>query len=182
MEKEKRCSKCYEIKPLTEFNSNGYCKPCQSKYHRIWRTTQNREGYNQYMRNYFRKRREEDPHYRIITALRTRLNSLMKWNISETLTKYLGCNEMFFRSWLQYQFDDEMNWNNYGTYWHIDHVLPVSMFNHEDTEAVSICWNWRNLRPLEARENIKKSNSIDIDLYEDQKLKADLFLNSLNIV
>jgi len=192
MEEEKRCSMCQEDKPLTEFKSGGYCIPCQSDYHRIWRTTQNREGYNQYMRNYFRKRREEDPHYRIMSALRTRLNSLMKWNsvsansvkwnISETLSKCLGCNEMFFRSWLQYQFDDEMNWNNYGTYWHIDHVLPVSMFNHEDTEAVSICWNWRNLRPLEARENIKKSNSINFNLYEDQKLEADLFIKKSNSI
>ena len=88
---------------------------------------------------------------------------------------------MFFRSWLQYQFDDEMNWNNYGTYWHIDHVLPVSMFNHEEAEAVKKCWNWRNLRPLEARKNIKKSNSIDFGLYMDQEWEANIFMKSLKL-
>jgi len=178
MEEEKRCSMCHEWKPLTEFKSGGYCIPCQSIYHKYWRTTLNKEGYNTYMRNYFRN----NPHIRVINSLRARLCSLVHdCYVSETLNDNLGCPDEFFRSWLEFQFDDEMNWDNYGTYWHIDHVLPVSMFNHDNIEAVKKCWNWVNLRPLEAKENSKKSNSVDFRLYDDQEILADQFFETLQL-
>ena len=178
----KKCNYCGLWLPLYNFSKNKNskdglqykCKSCQSEYHTKWRTEINREGYNEYMRNYFQQRREEDPGFRIISALRTRLCNVTTGKQNATM-EYLGCNEEFFRSWLQYQFDDYMNWDNFGTYWHVDHVLPVSMFNHEDEEAIKICWNWKNLRPLEASENREKSDKIDIDLYQKQKRKANKF-------
>lgn len=178
----KYCKYCKDFLPLHYFNRNirsndGYttkCKKCQSKYHTKWRTENNREGYNQYMRNYFRHRREEDPKFRVISSLRSRLSSLVSSNHhSNTLSKYLGCTDQFFLSWLQFQFDSHMSWANFGPYWHVDHVKPVAMFNHESEAAKYECWNWRNLRPLEASENYAKSDRVDYDLYEDQLLKAE---------
>lgn len=61
---------------------------------------------------------------------------------------------------LENQFDNKMNWNNYGSYWVIDHIKPRSLFyykNPEDEEFQN-CWALKNLRPLEKIENIKKSN------------------------
>ena len=68
-----------------------------------------------------------------------------------------------------------MTWENYGKTWHIDHVLPVSIFNHTNEDAVKICWNWRNLRPLNAKENISKSNTVDFELYSNQLILAEEF-------
>jgi len=31
---------------------------------------------------------------------------------------------------LESQFDDKMNWDNYGTYWHVDHIRPRSLFKY----------------------------------------------------
>ena len=186
----KLCNHCDEWLPLENFSKNKNskdgkafkCKSCQSEYHTKWRTEINREGYNAYMRNYFQQRREEDPVFRVISSLRTRLCNVVKGKQNATnqrftsrTMEYLGCTEQFFKSWLQYQFDDEMNWNNFGSYWHVDHVLPVSMFNHEDEEAKNICWNWANLRPLEASKNHEKSNKIDFNLYRNQIEKAKSF-------
>lgn len=63
---------------------------------------------------------------------------------------------------LEKQFDDKMNWENYGSYWHIDHIIPHSSFNYSSMqdEQFKKCWALENLRPLEAIENIKKSNKI----------------------
>jgi len=61
---------------------------------------------------------------------------------------------------LENLFDKNMNWNNYGSYWHIDHIKPQSLFNYiypEDPEFKE-CWALNNLQPLEAKENIRKSN------------------------
>ena len=175
----KICNECKLYRPLSNFNKDKTkkdgltlkCKECQSKYYRKWRTEINREGYNEYKRKY-----NSAPERKIQQSLRSRLCSLIQNHTENGKTmKYLGCPYNFFLAWLQYQFDKNMNWDNFGTYWHVDHTLPVSMFNHEDEESVRVCWNWKNLRPLEKIENIKKGNKIDWDLFIDQLYTAQKF-------
>jgi len=61
---------------------------------------------------------------------------------------------------LEKQFDDKMSWDNYGSYWHIDHIKPKSLFAYisESDEEFRKCWALTNLQPLEAKANIKKFN------------------------
>lgn len=63
---------------------------------------------------------------------------------------------------LQSKFTPEMNWGNYGSYWHIDHIMPRSSFHYNSFEDDQFkkCWSLSNLQPLEAKENIRKSNKI----------------------
>jgi len=56
---------------------------------------------------------------------------------------------------LEKQFDNEMNWNNYASYWQIDHIKPLSKFKAKD---IMQCWVLKNLQPLEKIANIKKGN------------------------
>ena len=67
-----------------------------------------------------------------------------------------------------------MSWKNHGKYckstwddndsatwtWQIDHIIPHSAFNYisMDCEDFKQCWALCNLRPLSAKENIKKGN------------------------
>jgi hypothetical protein len=53
-----------------------------------------------------------------------------------------------------------MTWENYGIYWDIDHVIPLSLFDFSQEINIKICYNWINLRPLEKKVNITKSNII----------------------
>ena len=64
---------------------------------------------------------------------------------------------------LEKQFTEEMNWGNQGSYWHIDHKIPISVFNFNtpDDMDFKLCWALKNLRPLEAIENISKGARID---------------------
>lgn len=64
---------------------------------------------------------------------------------------------------LEKQFTPEMNWENYGSYWQIDHKIPIAAFNYEKPEDIDFlrCWHLKNLRPLEKIENIKKGAKID---------------------
>ena len=132
----------------------------------------NREGYNNYMRNYF----ANNPDKKIDGSLRSRLCNVLNGKKDQHLEEYLGCTQDSFYKWLEYQFDKNMNWDNYGTYWVVDHVLPVASFNHENPEDVKKCWNWKNLRPLEKIENIIKKDNIDYSLYDIQLQKADEFI------
>lgn len=55
-----------------------------------------------------------------------------------------------------------MNWDNWGAYWHIDHIYPVSLLPYSSMEEDNFkrCWALDNLRPLEKIANIKKGNKI----------------------
>lgn len=63
---------------------------------------------------------------------------------------------------LEKRFKPGMTWENYGTYWQIDHKTPVSVFNFEKPEDIDfrLCWSLKNLQPLEAKENNKKRAKI----------------------
>ena len=57
-----------------------------------------------------------------------------------------------------------MSWNNHGTYWHIDHIKPCASFDLTNNDALHMCYNWSNLRPLSALENLSKGDKVDNEL------------------
>ncbi len=68
------------------------------------------------------------------------------------------------KAYLEKQFEPWMTWENYGVFeenclkWHIDHIIPHAAFHYTtmDCEEFRKCWSLANLRPLEAKENLKK--------------------------
>lgn len=59
---------------------------------------------------------------------------------------------------LEKKFKAEMNWSNYGSYWEIDHKIPVVAFNFSNSEDIDFkkCWCLKNLQPLEVSINRSK--------------------------
>lgn len=63
---------------------------------------------------------------------------------------------------LEGQFDDKMTWENYGTYWHVDHIVPIAAHNFKSPsdDDFKRAWGISNLRPLEAKENLRKGATL----------------------
>lgn len=63
---------------------------------------------------------------------------------------------------LESKFQEGMSWDNYGE-WHIDHKIPVAVFNFDHPEDIDFkrCWALENLQPMWAKENIAKHAKID---------------------
>lgn len=59
------------------------------------------------------------------------------------------------RQHIESQFTPPMSWDNYGTYWELDHIVPQNLFNFSSPEdkEFQICWSLANLRPLEKSLN-----------------------------
>jgi len=53
-----------------------------------------------------------------------------------------------------------MNWTNFGSYWQIDHILPINSFDFSNENDKHICFHWTNLQPLTCIENRTKTNKI----------------------
>lgn len=112
-------------------------------------------------RAYARNRRSK-PQERILNNLRTRTYAALKgFYKSAPTTALLGCTIEELKAHLSAQFTPDMSWDNYGSYWHIDHIRPCAAFNLIDPEEQRICFHWSNLQPLPAIENIRKHAKLD---------------------
>jgi hypothetical protein len=94
----------------------------------------------------------------------------------------LGCDPTFFKEWIESQFDDKMTWDNHGEYWQLDHVKPCKSFNMVNIDEQKKCFSWKNLRPLESKTNISKSDIIDEQLIKDFEEKVKQYCIQKNVV
>jgi hypothetical protein len=74
--------------------------------------------------------------------------------------QYVGCSLEFFIKWMEYNFDNNMSWDNRRKYWHIDHIMPCASYDLSKQKEITECYNWTNLRLLYRKENIEKSKKI----------------------
>lgn len=121
--------------------------------------TQIRQRKNQYQLN----RRKNNPAIKlrhnisniICLALNGRKNG-------KSMLKYIPYTIQDLKNHLESQFDSNMSWDNYGSYWQIDHIYPQSKLPYTSMEDENFkkCWSLNNLRPLEGVANRKKSNKI----------------------
>jgi hypothetical protein len=136
---------------------------------RIWRE-KNKEKIQKYKKDNFEKSREHrkrshikkmnDPIYALAKRVKSAIsNSLGEIGLKKTSQTriILGCSKSEFKIHIERQFTKGMTWENRDQ-WHIDHIIPISTAK---TEADVIALNhFTNLRPLWAKDNIKKSNKM----------------------
>jgi hypothetical protein len=67
---------------------------------------------------------------------------------------------------LEKQFLPGMTWDNYGSVWHVDHIIPRSVFMYSSSENPEFkkCWALENLRPMWATVNSHKGDKLDSSL------------------
>lgn len=109
------------------------------------------------LRSWKNKKRKDDLNFKLRDVLRCRVYKYISGESkSLSAVKNLGCSIEFLRSYLENKFDENMTWDNYGSYWHIDHIKPLSAFDLTDDKQFLEACHYTNLQPLEARENIRK--------------------------
>lgn len=75
--------------------------------------------------------------------------------------EYIGCSTEQLKSYLESKFQPGMGWHNWGRDgWHIDHIIPISSFDLNDTDQFKKAFHYTNLQPLWAEDNLKKGAKI----------------------
>ena len=147
-----KCEKCNNEKTLKEFAKlkkfykKKICLDCYPTFLKEQKT------------EWCKNERNTNMNYRIKKSLAARLRNVL--NKNDTTMNYIGCNIQYFREWLEYNFTEEMNWENYGSYWSIDHIIPVCKFNLSLEDEKFKCWNWSNMMPVTVKYNSSKKNII----------------------
>lgn len=95
-------------------------------------------------------RLKTDINYKLKTRLSSRIHNTIKTNSTRSIKtlELLGCDVIFLQNHLESKFLPTMTWDNYGTLWHIDHILPCASFDLSDSEQQRKCFHYNNLQPL----------------------------------
>lgn len=180
----KTCSDCKIEKVLSEFHKSSTtkdklrpnCKVCRKiERHQYYlnnreRTLQktkeyaenNKDWHRNYQNEYSKNRRREDVNFRISGNLRTRIPNAIAGKVRSGHTiDLLGCSINELKIWLQRSFTLEMNWENYGSYWEIDHIRPCASFDLSKPDEQKHCFNYTNLQPLTINQNRVKNDSYE---------------------
>lgn len=106
-------------------------------------------------------KRRENGSYRAAAAMGRRIREVISRGFNGAF-RHLPYTPSQLKLHLEAQFDSKMTWENYGSYWHIDHIRPVSLFHFEGPNCAGFveCWALTNLRPLEAKANLSKGNKV----------------------
>jgi len=120
-----------------------------------------REDIKAKYRKYYRQRRL-DPEFNLIDRLRRRMNHAVKAagldKKCDSSSELLGISPQGLKEWLESQFTDGMTWENRSD-WHIDHRVPCAAFDLSDEKNQRICFWYKNLQPMWAKDNMQKSNT-----------------------
>lgn len=125
-------------------------------------------------KNKIKEKRVTDLNFRISEILRSKIHKMLS-NRNTTYQRYIGCDINYLKKWIEFRFDKNMNWNNFGEYWQIDHILPINKFNFSEEKNIQICFHWTNLQPLSSLENKQKSDKLLLHHYFNNIININRF-------
>ena len=108
------------------------------------------------------------------TAADIKFNEKRKWQLAlrryviekklnYQYAPYFGLDIERFRNWIELQFSEGINWDNFATKWQFDHIVPVNYFDFEKEEDLKLCWSFINLQ-VEMLDN-KKEHNTAVDIF-----------------
>lgn len=170
-----KCKKCNEELPISSFHKNArmlnghspYCKKCRFDYYYV----PNRQYISLKARDWLKahpekakasvKKQKAKPHNRIKFSLTKRVKQYLRGKgLLDTYRSLINCSPKQLVAHFESKFTSQMSWDNYGSYWHIDHIIPCAAFDWAIKSHIHWCWDHRNLQPLSGEENSVKSDSL----------------------
>lgn len=121
--------------------------PCKNKqYQQKWR-----ENNKEYFRKWRKDKYDKDPSFRLRVILGNRLKEVLTKNKTyktNSLIELLGCTLHELKVYIEQQFLPEMNWDNQGKVWELDHTEACANFDLSNIKEQKQCFNYKNLKPL----------------------------------
>lgn len=159
------CITCAKVDQVYYSSSTSKrCEKCHNKNLKLKRATkEGKQKWRDQFNAWRNKKRSEDPAFKIHTNIRSRVAAMIsriKTYRTGSIENMFGCSRDHLINHFESKFTANMSWENYGSYWHVDHIIPISSFDLTDPEQCKKANHWTNLQPLEASKNIAKSNTI----------------------
>jgi hypothetical protein len=150
------CSRCKKFKLKAGALEGWICRECRTQADE--RTWANRRAAAKYHRT------KNDPGKHLRMVMRISVRQCLKGEKKRRRTfDLLGYSVEALREHLEKRMAHGMTWSNYGKAWHIDHIVPMRVFNitSPDDPDFKRAWALSNLRPLWAAENLRKGGRVE---------------------
>lgn len=170
--KHRYCKSCMKIQGYKHYHEVRKIE--KANYYKKYRE-KNKEYFNNYSHNHYHSNKElyreweknrlaNDKEFRLKKNIGARINGAL--NTYNTLKKdrtieYLGCNMEEYTLYLESKFTNQMNWDNYGIEWEIDHIKPICKFDLSTESQLYECFHYKNTQPLSKQENREKSGNYE---------------------
>ncbi len=120
--------------------------------------------YRAYINTHRKTKYNNDSNFKIRLLYSNRVKQILdvyEATKKDKFSKLLGCSIETFKKHIEKQFKPGMTWANHGSKtWHIDHIIPCKSFDLNDKQQQKKCFNYKNLQPLKAIENLKKGSKM----------------------
>lgn len=79
-----------------------------------------------------------------------------------SLEDHLDMNAFELRAYLESLWLPNMNWENYGSVWCVDHIVGLKYFDSTALKEMRLCWSHHNLMPAYLGDNHCKGYSPEV--------------------
>lgn len=178
-----RCISCHNIKRKLKYKNSEqlrqkikiagqkYRKNNPELYAKHRKKTRSKSKFKNNRNAKLKEKRKVDLQFKLQENLRSRLyKATVRLQKAGSAIKDLGCSIEELKIHLQAKFYGDMTWDNYGSYWVIDHIIPLAAFDLTDREQFLKAAHYTNLQPLTEEHNQIKLDKV-MTMEEMQKLK-----------
>ena len=137
----------------------------------------NQDHYKEYDKKWKKEnylRMKNNPEWLLRKTLRSRFLRAIKNDYKQTsCLNLLGCSIQECKKYIESQFKEGMTWENYGSYWHLDEIIPCSAWDLTKEEEQEACFHYLNSQPLRHDLNCSKggANLKDYTVEKEEFLK-----------
>ena len=160
---------------ITTHQDKKYCSDkCRDKSLSEYRANNTKKWY---------QANKDKPEYKAKSMMYQMLMRCNGKTTCKNIIQFLGYTPSDLINRLESQFKPDMNWNNYGVLWELDHIKPIGSYTFVDKNGKLISSfikeanSLSNLRPIYIAENMRKSSWYNGVLYrkgKPVKIKGDI--------
>ncbi len=92
---------------------------------------------------------------------------------SQFYAPFFGLPIEDFRKWIELQFNEDINWANFGSAWQFDHIVPIAHFDFSVEEDLRLCWNFINIQVEYL--NLNKTKQVNKDISAAKSYFLELY-------
>jgi hypothetical protein len=143
------------------YKNSIYCKNNRERRNELARKNYHQNNHKDRKNEYVKEKLDTDPFFKLKFNIRSLIRNAFKRGFTDKSKKtveILGCSFDEFKLHIESQFDENMNWENQGSYWHMDHIIPIS--SAETEEDVYRLNHYTNFQPLYWLDNIRKGDKL----------------------
>jgi hypothetical protein len=98
---------------------------------------------------------------------------------SQRASILLGIDKTGFKNHIDKYLIEGMTKENFGELWGLDHIVPIQLFDFDNVDDFSLCYNYNNIIPMFNSDNRLKGASVHFSLLKLDSMYTNVYTQKL---